>query len=116
MACDALADRRERISGKLFEHVVEPMNRLLRERPRQRRIVPRRALDAIDVEEEGRAGRHRLHEDRCRSANQCRHTQQIARSNVAHGDLAAVSGVHVDAKQTVHDDGQSFSVRFAYTV
>ena len=56
--------------------------------------------------------RHRLHEDRRRSANECRHTQQITRSYIPHGDLAAVAGMHVDAKQTVHDDGQSFSVRF----
>ncbi len=112
MACDALADRRERISGKLFQDVVESVNRLLRERPRQRRIVPRRAFDTIDVEEERSAGGHRLHEDRCGSGNQRRHTQQIAGSNVAHGDLAAISGMHVDAQQAPHDDGQSFGVRF----
>ena len=41
-----------------------------------------------------------------------RHTQQIAGSNIPHGDLATVAGVHVDAQQTPHDDGQSLGVRF----
>jgi len=66
----------------------------------------------IGVEEERIAGRHGLHEDRCRSRNQGRRTQQIARSDVAHTNLAAVSCEHVDAQQAVNDDGQSFSVCF----
>jgi hypothetical protein len=82
VACDALPDRREGISRKLF------------------------------IEEERSAVGDGLHEDRRRPANQCWHTQQIAGSNVAHGDLAAVSGVHIDAQQAVHHDGQLFSVGF----
>lgn len=66
----------------------------------------------IGVEEERIAGRHGPHEDRCRSRNQRRRTQQIARSNVAHANLTAVSREHVDAQQAVNDDGQSFSVCF----
>ena len=57
------------------------------------------ALYSIDVEEKGAAVRYRLHEHGCRPANQCRHAQQIAGSNVADRDLAAVSGVHVHAQQ-----------------
>ena len=52
MACDALADRRERISRELFEHVVESMDRLFGERPRHRCIAARRSFDPIDIEEE----------------------------------------------------------------
>jgi hypothetical protein len=51
MAYDALADRRERVSRELFEDVVQSMNGLFSERPRQRRIVLRRTFDTIDIEE-----------------------------------------------------------------
>jgi hypothetical protein len=85
VARDALADRRKCISGKLLQDIVEAVNRFLRECPCQRRIVPRRALHAIDFEEERTAVRHCLHEDRRRSANQCRRTQQIAGSNARTG-------------------------------
>jgi hypothetical protein len=49
VACDPLPDRRECISSKLFQDVVQPVDRLLRESPCQRRIVPRRALDTFAV-------------------------------------------------------------------
>ena len=51
MAYDALADRRERVSRELFEDVVQSMNGLFSERPRQRRIVLRSTFDTIDIEE-----------------------------------------------------------------
>ena len=112
MSRDALADACESISDELFEDIVQSMNAFLRERPGQRRVDTRRTFDLVEVEEEGFAWRHRLHEDGCGTANQRWHPEQIPCSDISDGDLPAVTGVHVDAQQAVHHDGQSFSVRF----
>jgi len=109
---DALADGCERVSGELFEDIVQSMHAFLRERPGQRRVDKRRALDLGEVEEEGFAWRYRLHEDGCGTANERWHPEQITCSDISYGDLPAVTGVHVDAQQAVHHDGQSFSVCF----
>jgi hypothetical protein len=112
MACDALADRCKRVSGELFEDIVQSMNRFFRERPRHRCIAPRRSLDSIEIEEKDGGDCYGLHEDRSGPANERRHAEQITRPYIPHGDLAAVTGMHVDAKQTLQDDGQPLSVRF----
>ena len=112
MAGNALADRREGVSGELFEDVVEAVNRFLRESPRDRWIRARCAPDTIDLEEEGGARPDGLHEDRRRSRNQRRRSEQIPRPHVSHGDLATVAGMHVDAKQALDDDGKRFGLRF----
>jgi hypothetical protein len=112
MACDSLPDRGERIAREFFEHVVQPMNRFFRERPRERRIVARGSRDALDIEKEGRYGYDRLHEDGCRSSDERRHTQKIPGPDVSHRDLPAVAGMHIDTKQTAHHNGQSLGVRF----
>ena len=112
MACDALPNRREGVSRELFEHVVQAMNRLLCERPRHRRIMVSRSFHASDIEEERGAGRHGLHEYRRGPPDERRNPQQSTGPYVSNGDLAAVAGIHIHAKQPLENDGQSFSVRF----
>ena len=112
MPRDSLADRRERVPCELLENVVQPVNRLFRECPGQRRIVVRGSSDAIDVEEECGAGRNGLGKNRCGSANERRHAQQITSAYIAHCDLAAVTHNHVDTQQPLENDSQSFSVSF----
>ena len=112
MACDPLAHRRERVTREFFEDVVQSMHRLFRERPRHRCVVVRGASDTLDIEEECLGGHHSLHKDRSGSSNECRRAEQITDAYIPHGDLTAVGGMHVDAKQTLYKDGQSFCVRF----
>jgi polyisoprenoid-binding protein YceI len=112
MPCHALSDRRKRVSGELFEDIVQPMNRLFRERPRHGCIAARRSFHSPDIEEKRCGGCDGLHKHRRGSANECRHTQEIARPYIPHGDLAPVAGMHVHAKQTLQDDGQSLRGRF----
>ena len=110
VARDALADRRECVSGELLEHVVQPMGRFHGECPSERRVGERRAFDRRDVEEERRTGRHCLHEHRRGARNQRRYTEQITCSNIPHGDLAPVTRVHVNAQEAQRDDGQCLGV------
>src|SRR5262245_34387768 len=112
MSGDALADRCKRVSSEFLEDVVQPVDRLFRQNPRDRSLGPRPAPDAVDIDKEGGAGSYRLHEDRRRSANERRRSEQITHPNVSHGDLPAVAGMHVDAKQTLHDDRQPRGLRF----
>ena len=56
MAGDTLADRCKRVPCQFFEHIVQPVNRLLRERPRHRRIVARHSFDAIDSKKKAAPG------------------------------------------------------------
>jgi len=72
----------------------------------------RGSSDAIDIEEECGAGRNGLDKHRCGSANERRHAQQITSAYVPHCDLAAVTHIHVDTKQPLENDGQSFRVSF----
>src|SRR5262245_52691690 len=98
MTRDSLPHRRERVSGQLLEHFVETMNRFLGKGPRHGGIVARRAFNSIDVEEKSGTGHDRLYEDWRRPADERRHTEKIAGTDVAHRNLTAVAGVHVDTK------------------
>ena len=88
------------------------MDGFLGKEPCDRCVAACRSFDALRSEEEGGPCHNCLNEDWRRSTNKRGHTYQIAGADVAHRDLAAVARKHVHAKQTLHDDCESFGVGF----
>jgi hypothetical protein len=70
------------------------------------------SFHASNIEEERGTGRHRLHKYWCGPADERRDAEQLTGPYIPNRDLTPVAGMHIDAKQTLYNDGESFVVGF----